>query len=643
MSVKLHQMLQDLLAPTSGRQVEALLKMEQEWTGEEVTRFSLFLNECDDSVCVDLCPVLGKSKNARVIHVLATFANRDSQPLQRAALQALQQVAAPTRVHELCALLKSSYVKVRKEACLLMGTAGNEGRRPELLHMLRDEEDVVVLAALDAIKRLDFSDAVPEMEQLMLRSRNSGILLAAIQTMQVVLAGKLPAETLISLLQDEALSTEVRCAAGQALGGKRVAAAKVPLLHVLTSDAAVEIRCAAARALHVFTDTDVTTQLLRVSCSSREVSLKLACGHSLKEMPGSSLLKVCSDYLNTAELQQRLEIVILMGEIGNADAAVMLHRHLDEESSEAVRAACVESISALEGSASRDFLMKQMEKEPVVAYAALSAITELLDESFVETFVHRLAELDNDVYWEAALSALSLRGRSSRLPSTIYAELTPLFSCPHRHVAWLAADVAGWLRDKEITAALVDSMVDLDDENFRIVVTRTLRNIYRDDLLALVNGLAPGHLRPLEYIIRYSTDLGRYPSAVISRLAECAHEGYEGSRRALFEAGQLDPESFVSASEQVRIGYIPVLAEIWTTFPAKIRRSAPFHWEKWLTSPSNQLKLYALSYIDNNTGKQQLRQLIDMAMTEADAELRRAARRATRRVINAEPLPVTST
>ena len=436
-------------------------------------------------------------------------------------------------------------------------------------------------------------------------------------------------------------SIAVQTAAITALGSTGNTAFVDPLLEILGNRRRpAQIQRTAAIALGDFSTEKVAKTLLQNCIRTDDVALALACKQTLQKLSRAIVLKTTSELMEGAPPALRLEMAILLGELALPESYTPLLKQFSTESHPALRAALIEALAQIDCEQAFPLLLEALSEHNAVSYAALSALGDHLSAEHLLPLMDHLRTLDDTTYWEAALSSLVLFGRANGIPPRLKDTLVHLFNCPHRHVAWLAAEVVGWMSLREITGDLVARMeLDKEESYLHTVICRAIMRLFQNNLSSLADWLAPDHLRPLALIISREVDLGRTALQLLRRLAVFCAEAYPGSQEALLAAARLDPVEFAATANDVTPECVPSILQVWTQLTAKEKKAAPLNWEQWLLSSDPRLRRAAMEFIDMSCGIPHLALLTDIAFNDPDVFLRDLAREAIRRIVRPEAIP----
>jgi HEAT repeat protein len=638
-----HNKLIQMRSPVASRQMEALTEIEQQWDDSRIQKFCTFLDHIDDPAAASIAPVLARATTPELIFVLCRFALRDDAFLQKTVLRLLQ--AASTSLRADCAVIllqKSADPPVRRAACELLASAGNDGRKEILFEALAEREPPeVIRAALEAVRELRYAAAMPHLCTLLERTQSTDLLADTLNTLAALPPSPhFPSATIIRLLQS-APETRIREAAAFALGSSPAPAHCDALIAILRNDRESNaLRCAAARALQSCDSAETITALLETCTKTADIPLTLTCKQALQAMSPDTVVDLAGSQLNSQQPRMRMEAAILLGELAINESYPLLKQHYTHETNQVVKAALLEAIGSMHQAHPDviDLLLSAMHDAPVIAYTAVSTLGEQLNDEILPRFINELADTNNSAYWEGALSALLLYVRSNKLPNALLEQIIALLNSPHRHQAWLAAEVCGWMSMREAATPLVAALEqNSHDENLHLVIARALMHLFQNDLLALAEWLAPERLQPLASIINREVDLGRTGQQLIRRLAEFAAQDYPGSIEALYACAQLEPQEFAAATDDVEAEAIPHMLRIWRELDPRQKRKAPLKWEHWLSSIDPRLRRNALEYLDTAEGAFYLPAVIDLATNDTDLTLRLLARDTVRRLLTPPP------
>ncbi len=628
--------LKALRDPVKSRQRQALVRLEEEWRRDEIVRFAAFLAEQETPVCVDLCAILAQATAEPLIEVLGAWARRDEAFLRKSAMQALQGVPGALRARCLARLLTAPDEAVRKTACDLLGASGVAVPGTELIQALQDPAPRVVLAAIGALERLAVRDAAPALALLAREAGTDDLKARALQGL-VALAppADFPEDLAVGLLESGS-SVALRNTAAWALGQRPAPRGRGALLATLAGNDHPGVRAAAAQALARFHDPEVTRALLAQCAAATNLDVALGCQQALKGMDHQYFFAHCAGLLAHPDLAVRLETIFLLADLAFDDLPPLLLGRLAEERHPVARAALAEALGVIADPGSAwDALVPLLDEAPAVAYAALSALGEMLDDRHLPAFIALFERLPDDTLREAALCRLALYARAAAVPASLRELLVALFHSANSNVAWLAVEVAGRLRIKEVAADLLDVMDVYDSDNYRWALARAALQLYAGDLAGLVQACAPRYLRQLEVVIQCAGDLGRQSEPLLRNLADHARARQPGSQECLARAAQLDPAALVAAMDQQPPETLAVLLDAWQGLPPDLRAQHRLPWDLWLRSPDLNARRVALAALDAAAGWPYLNHLIDMALNDAHADIRRMARQATRRVVGA--------
>jgi hypothetical protein len=272
---------------------------------------------------------------------------------------------------------------------------------------------------------------------------------------------------------------------------------------------------------------------------------------------------------------------------------------------------------------------------PVVALASISALGALLDGPRVEEFIALFGQLEQETLRKAALGRLTRYGRTRGLPGSLRPALVPLFSSPRRDMVLLAAEAAGWVQEADVVLDLLAAMTGRQDPDLIRIASESVMRLVGGRPLALVQRTQGESLAQVAEVLRSTGSLGGEDEAVCRILAFLNSDGASAAAAALDAAGRINPEALVAAMAALPGGPAGAALRAWQGLPEDLRSRAPVNWVQLLRSAAADVRRVALEAMDADTGLGLLQMLVDTAVSDADIEVREAARRATRRVVGA--------
>jgi len=634
MNERFDDMLKALRDPVGSRRREALVTLERDWKPEAVERFCLFARNLNTGTCIELCRVLAAATTAPLVELLGHYAARGEAELRERAFEALEHVPGTRRVATLTRLLECRDPAARERACALLATSGSLAPRTDLVRRFRDENTPVVLAAMSAVQRLDCRDVTDEVIELLEHPASEVRAKTLEMLVDLAPAAEFPAGAIARRLTDDP-EVHVRVAAAWALGQRPVPAGRDPLLAVLTGGDDPAVRCMAAASLAAYADEEVARALLTMSASDVNVAVALNSRRALDRMDENVVLTTCGAMLQESDPALRKETASTLGQLSFDGAKRLLLDRLSVERDPIVRAALIEALGHGGWPDAWAAVRACIQEEPVVAYAAVCALGNLLDAAHLEDFISLLAEIAAETLREAVLKRLALYGRARGLPATLREGLVPLLRDPHRNLAVLAAETAGWVADADMALVLLDLLADADDEEVVRAASGSIMRLVNGKALDLVRLAGRAHLRAVATVLGRQRSLGEKAPEMFRHLARLAVEEVEGAFEALHQAARVEPLSLAAALDEAGAAEVEVMIRAWHELPAEMKRRTPILKPNVLQSPAPRVRIAALDTLDAETGQEFLRLLVDLSMRDPDAEAREHARRALQRVVRA--------
>lgn len=633
MMTDFQEIVRALRHPAESRRRQALMEIEHSLLPEQLHAFIEFAKRLDRNTAIAISEGLAGTTSPELARLLGDFAGSGDERLRTAAFSALGRVSRPLRMPVLLELLKNPIDAVRARACTMLGDCGSQAPAKELMAALQDPQPQVILAALEALERLEIRQAVQPIRKL-LSHPSKDIRLRVLRVLPRLASKKeFPVKEVAHLLEGDE-SAGVRAAAAHALGAARSPEARDVLLHILRHGKDPDLQATAATALSAYSEFKVLESLIEVAAETHHAPLSLACTRAINRLDAEVALEGCTRILQSKRTPFFLETVAILSELSVPGIPDLLAKELEKESDPLHRAAIVEALGRCgrpEGWAS--IRARTRDPDPATAYAAVCALADLLDEAHLPDYIALLDELENETIREAALKRLSLFGKARPLPPALWKTLAPLLHSPSRNVRILAVETAGCLRNPKILYGLLASLRGEEDPEYLRAVSDSILQLCEGQIFMILEEEGKSHLRELARVIGRWSSLEGVGSAFCRRLAAFCVEGIDGAEEALFAAAQLEPMSLARAMNESEGKEQEVLITIWNRLPPEARRGTRFDRKTLLASPLAPARLAALEAIDETDGEEILPLLVDLALEDPDEAVRAAARAATRRLV----------
>jgi HEAT repeat protein len=631
MSESLHEMVNALRDPMVTRRREALMRLERDWDIERIQAFVVHAETLNPAVCLELCGVLAHATTPELVTLLGAYARSGEPVLRQRAIEALERVPVAARQETVVGLLQAAEPATREAACRMLGVSGDPAPVPELTDRLRDESPTVVIAAIEALRRLDAREVVREVQNA-LNHRDPRVRAAALEALVELASGTFPTQTVAALLEADP-EENVRMAAAAALGARTSRPGRRALLGALESDDRGAVRSAAAMALANYSDEEVLKRLLITTREASDPALALACRRALGAADAMTLLETCRGMLDDDEASLRLEAARSLGDLSLRETSRLLGERLRVEKEPTVRAALLDALgrggwrehwTAIRGSIGRD---------AVEARAAIEALGDLLDDGHIHDYAGLLADVETGSLQELILRRLVLYGRIHGLPPALRSVLAPFLAEHGRPTAVLAAEAMGYLREADAVEDLLAAAGETHERDLvRATAVAALR-LLDDDAMALHERAGVENLTTVARVLGHAGSLGERGAELCVRLARSAARNTAGAEEALEAAANVEPASLVTALAEAAPDEAEAMIRAWKRLPDAQRAAVPLDFVTLLRSPAGRVRLAVLESLTFESGAPLLPVIADMAITDGDESVRVSARRATRRVV----------
>lgn len=633
MSDRIHHALEALLDPVGSRRREMLLEMEHGWGGEEQRQFCSVARRLEIGPRLDLCSALAAATTAPLIGLLGEYAASPDPALRTRAFEALENVPGPRRVLCLLGLLRQTDAAVLGPAIRLLGLSGDRSAGAKLLHVLGHQDPLVLTTTMVALRHLGCREAVPELLRLC-DHRDTVVQLKSLETLVDLTADEpqalLPALHLIT----KGLEAGVRAKAAWVFGQRPAHQARTLLLQALAADSVDEVRAAAAKALGAYSDHEVV-EILLLHCAHAAPALTLACRWALEALEPHTVFTVCRSLADHDDLGLRLEIVASLGALTLPDAGPFLAQRLNTEPEPVIRAALVEALGNGAWPGAWNIVLARINDAPVVAFAAVAALGNLLDLSRLEAFVALIDPAIGVPVRDAILTRLMLFARSRPLPEALGARLAPLLDERNGRGAELAAEILGHLDGNAALGSLLHALGSGSDRPAAMVEAccQAILRMIHHQLDELLEVAYPDHLVALPQVIARMKSLGENGPLACLRLAELIHSGRAEVLAALDVATGIEPTALVQAIRLSHDDRVVPLLNAWRQLSAPARERSPLDMQGLLRSKAAAVRASALDALDHDLGEPYLTQMVDLAIADPDNQVRQRARAAARRVV----------
>lgn len=623
MSMDMQNWLQALRNPVPTRRRDSLTQLEN-LAPDDIAAFAQQAQDVDVSIALDLCNVLSGATRQPLVNLLGAWAMRKHPGLREQALRALSVVPAAPRRQCLRRLLDAPEAKIRAEACRLLGEAGGQSSRNLLLDKLADPAPAVPFAALEALDRLQITDATQAIQRC-LSHGSSSVRDRAIRALVTLARGRaFPTSTICKHLEEDA-SLEVKLAACWALEKRPSPEAQPLLLSVLENARDTSLRVAAATALVSYPQDAVIEQLMHATVNDATPAVALACGRTMRQMPEDLVIRVAHRLLPHAEPMVRMEAASMLSGLGYESVCQLLIERLDSEPDDVVRAALIEALGHVGRLEAWDPIYALVEKDPIVAYPAMDALAELMDHEHAEAFAAILSKREEVTLREAVLRRLAIYGRANGLPRGLFDRLKGFFSCDDSKLALLALQAARHMHEEGDAVVVLQAIESLQDDAALEAAALTALHLADDSVFTLYQTGGPERLSALNEVLRRLDEIDDSAPQLLRQLALQAAKGTTGAQACLDATVRLSPESLLPVLEQAEPEAVEVLLGIWHELPSHLQRRAPVDLTRLLQSESALVRTKCLSIIEAPVADKVLFGITDLAITDSDPAVQERA------------------
>lgn len=629
-SFSLREVLDRLRDPNPAHGQEALRAFERSSSADTLNRFRQQAKELQLSIAIDLCAVLGHGSSPAVVGLLGDYAQREDAGLRERALNALQRIAPAIRMDVLIDLLDCDFAEVRREVCRMLGASANEAPRSGLVERLEDDDAEVVLAALGALQRLDIKDSAPEVATL-LRHHDPRVRREAIQILvPLATESHFPAERLARLVADDA-DDEVRGAACWAFGRRPFEAGLDALRHVMMKDESPVMRAAAAAALGSYDDEGVIHDLIVRAATDRSADVAINCRRALNRMPPETTLAVCGGLLGKGEGTVRMQAAAILGTLSDDGACSLLLKFLHAEKDALVRAAIVEALGNGGWPRAWKAIMRCVEEEATVAFAAVAALGLLLDAEHVMEYAMLIDRREENTIRETVLKRLALYGRGRELPESVVPLIRPFFKIGSTNLAMLSAEVLACVPKPGLARLILGAMAQTEEPALVEAYAKAAMILAKDSAYNLLKVVGAPRMREVQRVLEARGEVGRHGRKLCLMLARLARQETKGALECLDAAGIVDPEAMAAAIRVAEEEDCAILVRAWSRHHV----SAALPFEQLFGSRSAEVRLAALEALPDSEGEGMLRRVVDLALLDDDEAIREAARVKTKTLVEA--------
>lgn len=506
------------------------------------------------------------------------------------------------------------------------------GGRAELTACLRAPEVPVVEAALRSIARLGLTETLPELTPLLAHEAPNVVVLCLECLVEICSREEFPHPEVLALLthRDE---VDVLQAACWALGKRESPAMADPLLRLLRESASGEVRGAAALAVGVLGTSAVAEALIENAARERDPAVSLTCRRALGQMPEAALSRAGATLLDSQDAFVRMEAAGILGSLGFADLERLLTDALEREADPAVQAALVEGLGHGGWVQAWPRLRALALGDPLVAYAAVNALADLLDADHLLDFAALLDTVETDTQREAILKRLALYGRSNGLPATVATHLVPLLVSASVNTAMLAFSAARWVDAPAIAGEVLCALEAHADGTVRATAAHAAVERVGGDYSRLIDAAGVDGLATVAEVVGLQEGLGHEPVRFCLRLAELAAQGSADAGEHLRKACEQAPAEAARAFPEALEPELEILLSVWQGLPLAVRSVATVDFGVLLDAANPGIRSGALDCLAAEQDLLWLARAGEMALQDEDPAVRHAARAAVRRLI----------
>ncbi len=616
--------------PNPAQARDALKQLEREVDEVALRRFAAQARELDLSLALELCQTLAVARSEPLVNLLGRFVCRREHVLRERALHVLEQVPPARRMQALLDLLEEDDPEIQVAACRLLAASASQAPRSALVAQLHNPDADVVLAALSALRTLDLKDATDDILPL-LRHEKAAVRAGVIETLTYLASeGEYPVDELRRLLrEEEALDVQLACC--WSLGKRPMAEAQEELIAALESGGSEKLRVGAAAALGHYPYKPVARALLWQCAKADNPSVALSARRALNRMPEELTIDVCKTMLVAGDtVVVRREVAETLGYLTFAHSTEVLLERLDDEEDPIVRASVVEAVGHSGETGTWARVRKCVFDDELVAYAAVKALADLLDEPHLADFARLLQECEVESIREAVLKQLSLFGEAHGLPPELDEYLLPLIHHPATNVAMLAASALGFVEKPMLVTEVLDALQQPRVEPVTAALCEAAMTLANDMAIRLLVLGGVARLRSIRRVIDHTQNLGPRAEIFFRKLAEYALGGEKEAESCMLVGATLEPQAFVRSFEQAEGEQSAVLLRVWQHLGEQERGVVHPPYADLLASPSAAVRLAAIQALPPEEGHALLSTVSDMAFIDADEKVREAARVKTR-------------
>ncbi len=613
---------------------------ELEVSPEQLITFCRYARKVSTVRAEAIARMLGGMSNPEYMQLLKDYALSSEESLREAAFSALSKGNDTARKEVMLELLKSDVSEIKQRACSLLDIEGDPEVEVTLCLLLADSDVEVVKTALKKLELTVNSDVLRRCEKL-LSSQDTEVRILALKILNNADDKTFNYKLVAGCLQqygDERLRVEA-CRILAQKCPKRAGELFIEIFNDVSNS--LLLRLQAIRAIgQVGGRMAARTLFGIVVAEGTPVSLVSETRKVLGSFKGELLLELIEKYYPESNVLQRFEMIRVLGMFVEPQIEEYLNRIIHIETNQVVLAAVIEQLAMYDDLGIWDFVLSNVIKtdKVTVAYNAAQSAAKLLIPVKLKEFAAVLQTEPSLLIAEVVLKRLAVYGRDHGLCADIAVMIRPYLSSPNPVVRMFAVEAAGYVENAVLVPEMLDLIGDSGDSEFMRELTQSVFRAVSGSLEILIELAGIGRLKNLSALISRvdNNDIRGGFTAFFSYLARNAESKIPGASLVLTIAAGRFYREFVAALDDVGDKELAFLLYTWSNQPEGIRKRCPYNWSEALNNPRIAVRVAALRAMTDDDISEYISDISDIAFVDSKSEVREAAARALRRVLNVQ-------
>ncbi len=623
-------------SPVKARQI----LRELETFPEQLITFCRYARKVSTVRAEVIARMLGGMSNPEYMQLLKDYALSPEESLREAAFSALSKGNDTARKEVMLELLKSGVAQIKQRACSLLNAEGDPEVETTLCSLLDDSDAGVVKSALKKLESTLNTDVMRRCERL-LNNLDPEVRVLALKILANLDTKLFNYKAVAGCLQqygDERIRIEA-C---------RILARKCPkrageLFVEIFKDASnsLLLRLQAVRAIGQVGGRKAAKILFGIIVGEgTPVSLVSETRKVLGGFDGGLLLELTEKAYPVSNVLQRFEMVRILGMFVEPQIEEYLNKVIHTETNQVVLAAVIEQLTMYDDLGIWDFVLKAVvnPEQVTVAYNAAQAASKLLIPVKLNEFAAILQHAPPLLLAEVVLKRLAVYGRDRGLNADLAAMIRPYLLSSHSAVRIFAVEAAGYVEDAVLVPELLELVDNSGDSEFMRELTQSVFRAVAGSLDKLLELAGEERLTNISALISRvdRNDISGGFTSFFAYLARKAENSVGGASLVLTIASGRFYREFVAALDEVGDKELAYLLYTWSNQPEGVRKRSPYNWSAALNNPLIAVRVAALRAMTDDDISEYIADIADIAFVDSKSEVREAAARALRRVLNTQ-------